>query len=149
SERALLRWGQPRASFWPYSGTRDAAAADYAPPDAAIAQSNCFPAALPHVPVHLDTILGLLRSRETVVVGVQLSMQFFHTGDGWLDVPDPTDIIPDAHAILLVGFHQTGPGPHDGHFIFRNSWGDGWGDQGYGYMPFEYLNLYGLRACSV
>ena len=27
-----------------------------------------------------------------------------------------------------------------GHFIFRNSYGSRWGDKGYGYLPYDYVN---------
>ncbi|MFH0966976.1 MAG: lectin like domain-containing protein [Methanobacteriota archaeon] len=47
------------------------------------------------------------------------------------------------HAIDLVGwddgysrFNFTSHAPGDGAFLFRNSWGTGWGDQGYGWMSY-------------
>lgn len=39
-----------------------------------------------------------------------------------------------AHAMLAVGYSDI-----DEVFIIRNSWGDHWGDQGYCYIPYDYL----------
>ncbi|CAF1205494.1 unnamed protein product [Didymodactylos carnosus] len=39
-----------------------------------------------------------------------------------------------SHALLAVGFSDTSQS-----FIVRNSWGDGWGDRGYCYIPYDYL----------
>jgi C1A family cysteine protease len=40
-----------------------------------------------------------------------------------------------GHAVLLVGYNKTRK-----VFIARNSWGTGWGDRGYFYMPFNVVN---------
>ena len=39
-----------------------------------------------------------------------------------------------GHAVLAVGYDNE-----ERVFIVRNSWGEGWGDAGYFYMPFAYL----------
>lgn len=39
-----------------------------------------------------------------------------------------------GHAVLAVGYNKE-----DRVFIVRNSWGEGWGDYGYFYMPYAYL----------
>ena len=39
-----------------------------------------------------------------------------------------------GHAVLLVGYDKTKK-----VFIVRNSWGTGWGDKGYFYMPFDII----------
>jgi len=39
-----------------------------------------------------------------------------------------------AHAVVIVGYDDE-----KRLFRFKNSYGKSWGDQGYGYMPYEYL----------
>jgi C1A family cysteine protease len=41
-----------------------------------------------------------------------------------------------GHAVAIVGYNDTLNG---GRFICRNSWGTGWGDQGYFYMPYQVI----------
>lgn len=42
-----------------------------------------------------------------------------------------------GHAILAVGYDDDNQ-----WIIFRNSWGDAWGDGGYGYLPYRYVQKY-------
>ena len=53
---------------------------------------------------------------------------------GVVTVPKSTESLHGGHAILLVGYDDNNE-----MFIFRNSWGDVWGDSGYGYIPYEYI----------
>jgi hypothetical protein len=46
------------------------------------------------------------------------------------------------HSVALVGYGEGKEFPGGGYFIFRNSWGPEWGDEGYGYMPFDYVLKY-------
>ena len=39
-----------------------------------------------------------------------------------------------GHALVAVGYNDTTQ-----RFVIRNSWGPGKGDQGYYYMPYQYL----------
>ena len=53
---------------------------------------------------------------------------------GIVQLPEKTEKMLGGHAIVIVGSDQ------EKHlFIFRNSWGEDWGDKGYGYLPFEYV----------
>lgn len=49
-------------------------------------------------------------------------------------VPPPGGTIIGGHAILIVGYDEG-----KRLFKFKNSWGSSWGDNGYGYLPYEYL----------
>lgn len=52
-----------------------------------------------------------------------------------------------GHAVLLVGYDDRAGGL--GAFIFRNSWGDQWGESGYGTLPYRYVEVYGEDAAVV
>lgn len=39
-----------------------------------------------------------------------------------------------GHAILFVGYNDN-----TRMLKFRNSYGSGWGDRGYGYLPYDYV----------
>ncbi len=48
----------------------------------------------------------------------------------------------DGHSVALVGFKKSNFFPGGGYFILRNSWGKGWGEDGYAYMSFDYVKKY-------
>ena len=50
--------------------------------------------------------------------------------------------LADGHSVALVGYFKNPAFDGGGYFIFRNSWGATWGDQGHGYMPFAYVLAY-------
>lgn len=56
---------------------------------------------------------------------------------GWVAMPDFNDHPIGGHAILLVGYHMKKE-----YFIVRNSWGPEWGDEGYFYLPFDYVRAF-------
>lgn len=48
-------------------------------------------------------------------------------------IPKSNGQIIGGHAILIVGYDDSKQ-----LFKFKNSWGESWGDRGYGYLPYEY-----------
>lgn len=54
---------------------------------------------------------------------------------GIVPMPSKTEKVLGGHAVLAVGYDDSKQ-----WFIVRNSWGSGWGDKGYFYMPYQYIS---------
>ena len=53
------------------------------------------------------------------------------------------------HCVVLVGWNDSiGDNNVSGHWIFKNSWGTSWGDNGYGYIAYE-NNTIGRHASVI
>ena len=68
------------------------------------------------------------------------------SADGKIPFPCNTEKVLGGHAIMTVGYDNNlkiknnGCGETStGAFLIRNSWGTSWGEQGYGYLPYEYV----------
>lgn len=60
---------------------------------------------------------------------------------GVLNLPNPTEYCCGGHAVLAVGYDMD-----KCIVIVRNSWGSGWGQDGYFTMPFAYISNPNLAA---
>ena len=66
--------------------------------------------------------------------------------DGKVPYPSVGERVEGGHAILAVGYddnmkivNEKSGEETEGAIIFENSWGEGWGDNGYGYLPYKYV----------
>ena len=76
-----------------------------------------------------------------VAVSFSLMQSFFDATDGYIPMPtddeisnDEADNVHSHHAMVIVGYSDKLQ-----HFVLRNSWGKEWGDEGYCYVPYEYV----------
>jgi len=60
---------------------------------------------------------------------------------GIVPMPGKDERVVGGHAVCAVGYDDAKK-----WFIVRNSWGAGWGDHGYFYMPYEYLSRVSLAS---
>lgn len=68
------------------------------------------------------------------VFGISVYSSFFSAPKGDVPMPKAHERVEGGHALLCVGYDA----PRQ-RFIFLNSWGAGWGQGGYGTIPFDYL----------
>ena len=66
--------------------------------------------------------------------------------DGKIPYPCRGERILGGHAVVAVGFNDEIEiknmicrSETTGALLIRNSWGTGWGDRGYGWLPYEYV----------
>ena len=60
---------------------------------------------------------------------------------GEVGLPAAGEKVVGGHAVLAVGYDDATQ-----RFLVRNSWGTGWGEQGYFTMPYAYLTQRGLSS---
>jgi len=90
------------------------------------------------VPLDLDAMKSCLAEGYPIVFALKLTKQFYTPDErGYVRTPDPEDPMAaehGRHGMLLVGYSDR-----QEVFIVRNSWGTEWGDEGYVYVPYDYI----------
>ena len=111
----------------------------------------CYQAALQHKAIlyqrvtrNLNQMKGCLASGYPFVFGFTVYESFESeqvAKDGHAPMPKPGEQVLGGHAVLAVGYDDVNQ-----WFIVRNSWGTGWGMQGYFTLPYAYLTNRGLAS---
>jgi len=92
----------------------------------------------------LDQLKGCLAAGYPFVFGFSVyesfeSKEVADTGDA--PMPSPDEKLLGGHAVLAVGYDDSTQ-----RFLVRNSWGAGWGKEGYFTLPYAYLTTHGLAS---
>jgi C1A family cysteine protease len=131
---ALEAQGACLENTWPFELRQ---VNDRPPPEAFDEASNYKITEVKMIPTDLTAMKQCLAEGYPIVFGCKLTQPFFDCPGGIVATPDPND--PQSaehgrHAMLIVGYSDSNE-----TFIVRNSWGEQWGDQGYCYMPYDYI----------
>ena len=129
----------PAGCCWPY----DPSKFDQKPPKA------CFDLAKKHRSVTYRRVMQSLgQLRQALIAGFPVVFGFtvFESFEsdpvaktGLMPMPGPKEENMGGHAVLMCGFDDTKViGDQTGAFLVRNSWGAGWGEGGYFWMPYAY-----------
>jgi len=64
----------------------------------------------------------------------------FGNEKGEFEFPGPSDRVQGGHAVVAVGYDDNRKvGNEKGALKIRNSWGTAWGEAGYGWLPYAYV----------
>lgn len=86
---------------------------------------------------NFDAIKQSLALGYPVCFGIDVYDSFLSNtaaATGMIPMPGPGESVQGGHALRAVGYRDSIQ-----CVIFANSWGEGWGDKGYGYIPYDYL----------
>jgi C1A family cysteine protease len=150
---AMVLFGVPPEEYWPY--TDDESAFDREPPAFCYAFAQNFQAIkyFRHDPPGtkaeevLNRIKAYLGKGHPAMFGFTVYNSIEQSEKtGRIPFPSPKERIEGGHAIVAVGYddkmkirNNFGKSETSGALLIRNSWGKVWGEQGYGWLPYEYV----------
>lgn len=144
--KVVNKFGAPPEKTWPYDDTPATPSGAWP----AGAKPTIKPSAKAYQEAELHQTIGYQRIDQTLsqLKGVLASGYPFVFGftvyesfegpdvakTGVLNLPAGGESVVGGHAVLCVGYDEASQ-----RFVVRNSWGKGWGQNGYFTMPYAYL----------
>jgi C1A family cysteine protease len=88
----------------------------------------------------LDQIRSFCAAGQPSMFGFSVYQSLYSAQGGMIPFPTATDTLAGGHAVMCVGYDDALQiGTCTGALMIRNSWGTGWGQNGYGWLPYEYV----------
>jgi hypothetical protein len=136
NNRVLASWGMVSEKRWPYPKGRVA----WPPVEPeGLDEVAKFNRTFAHFRIRdlADARTCIARTPSPVSIAVPIYPEWYESTTGIIEVPAQDLRDAPNHCIILVDYN-------DGTqmFTFINSWGTGWGDRGYGYLPYQYFTTF-------
>ena len=132
--KVLAKYGACFEATWPY----DISKYTVQPPPAAIAEAEQHQVLYYYRCADLDAIRASIGLDGFPVVGGFSVPDSIYSAEttktGVVRYPAAGNKILGGHAVLFVGYDDT-----KRLLKFQNSWGTGWGQGGFGYLPYEFM----------
>lgn len=153
---AMIVFGVPPEEYWPYDIDRfddepGAFCYSFAQNFQTLQYVRLDPQGI-EKPSLLQQIKTNLAAKIPAMFGFTVYDSIYDADDGKIPFPGPKEKVLGGHAIMAVGYDDKmkieNPGSKKsttGALLIRNSWGKGWGEKGYGWLPYEYV-LQGLAV---
>jgi C1A family cysteine protease len=149
---AMVLFGAPPEEYWPY----ETAQYDEEPPAFLYAFAQNFQTInyYRYDPPGIEREQVLSRIKTNLAAGLPAMFGFtvFRSisqaqTSGQIPYPSKKDREEGGHAVVAVGYDDalkiknSNPDGAEtkGAILIRNSWGAGWGEEGYGWLPYEYV----------
>lgn len=132
--KSVAKLGAPPETDWPYDITKFA---DSPPATAYADAKQDLVSSYARVSHSLPQMQGCLAEGYPFVFGFTVYESFESetvAQTGIVPMPASGEAVKGGHCVVAVGYDDA-----ERMFIVRNSWGTGWGLQGYFKMPYEYL----------
>ncbi len=138
--KALRIFGVCPEEYWPYDISRY----DEEPPAFCYAFAQAYQAIKYYRIWDPDPNKLVGQLKTSLVNGLPFAFGFSVYSSIWdpavqrsgdIPFPKPGEALDGGHAVIAVGYDEGA-----GRFLIRNSWGSGWGQQGYGTLPYEYVS---------
>jgi len=139
--------GQPAEDKWVYDKLVDDTQPSYVLPADAVDPQFCFRASLTSIQSDINGIVDCLTKGSPVSIGIPVYDSFRTALAGRVPMPLDDEKTIGDHSVLVVGCEEDAQ--QSKWLIFRNSWGVRWGEEGYGFLPFEYIERFGCEAYIV
>jgi len=157
---AMVLFGVPPEKYWPYTTRRHPGPAgertfDDEPPAFLYAYGQQYQAVKYFRLDHSGILPNPLLQKIKAYLAANLPSFFGFTvydsysqaaSTGKIPYPCKGERIRGGHGIVAVGYdddmkikNKTCGLETKGALLFRNSWGTGWGEAGYGWLPYEYV----------
>lgn len=92
---------------------------------------------------YLSTIadmLEVLSLDKPIVLGIRIFEGFMTPSSVIIDVPDGRENLVGGHAVAVLGYKE-----HERLFLIKNSFGPNWGESGYAWMTFDYIQQHAFE----
>jgi GNAT superfamily N-acetyltransferase len=138
--RVARGWGTPLEEQWPYVGD-----ASLWPPKEEPANIDLYAKeyrlfAYQRVRSEIECKIAIA-SESPVMLAVNINDSWYNAIKGDIPLPHNEVEIVGAHCFEVLGYDDA-----KAKFKFKNSWGVEWGDKGYGYLPYQYIDRFMVEA---
>jgi hypothetical protein len=83
-----------------------------------------------------------LSEGKPVIIGMNCPDSFMSVKEVWRP-PESPSVVYGGHAMCVVGYDDT---KYGGAFEIQNSWGSGWANNGYVWIPYDVFNQWAAEA---